>query len=126
MIVYKDFTTFDVLGEKINIFSTENEYGLNTVIEFGNGHYFHLGDEPVNIESAVSGWQKFYQMELSKDEITYILNDNSIIYTHNNLGELNGNEERNQEACEEGSKETSSKETSCEEASQEDCKKASS
>jgi hypothetical protein len=123
MFVYKNYETFDVLGEKINIFSTENEYGLNTVIEFGDAHfgegfYYHIGNKPVNIESALSGWQSFYQTPLSKDEYEFILNDNSLSNIINTSGELNGNEESI-------SKETSSSKETCQEtSSKETCEKS--
>lgn len=78
MIVYKDYVTFVILGEEINLISDETDYGRNTVAEI-NGGFHYLGDEPANVASAVFAWQEVYGRDLSPEELRQILIDNHLI-----------------------------------------------
>lgn len=116
MIVYKDCTDYNILGEIISVFSTETDYGLSTVIEFDKQYYYYLGNEPNNIESAIFAWQDYYNYQLCDSELAIILEDNKI----NKFGESNGNsEETSKKKCEETNKE-SFKET-CKENNKKGC-----
>ena len=57
MIVHKDYTTFNVLGTEINLYSNETVYGLSTVAEMPDRLHY-LGNETPNIVAAVFAWQE--------------------------------------------------------------------
>jgi hypothetical protein len=79
MIVYKDYLTFTVMGEEINLFSDEDtDYGRNTVAEI-NGGFHYLGDEPPGVSAAIFAWQEVYNRELSSEELHQVLVDNHLI-----------------------------------------------
>jgi hypothetical protein len=78
MIVYKDYVTFIILGEEINLISDETDYGRNTVAEI-NGGFHYLGDEPTNVASAVFAWQEVYGRDLSPEELRQVMVDNHLI-----------------------------------------------
>lgn len=78
MIVHKDYATFSILGQDINIFSEDLGHVRNTVAEIeGNFHY--LGDEVPNVGSAVFAWQDVYGRDLTEDELRQVLVDNRLI-----------------------------------------------
>lgn len=78
MIVHKDYATFSILGQDINIFSEDLGHVRNTVAEIeGNFHY--LGDEIPNVGSAVFAWQDVYGRDLTEDELRQVLVDNRLI-----------------------------------------------
>lgn len=78
MIVYKDYVTFVILGEEINLISDETDYGRNTVAEIDGGFHY-LGDEPANVASAVFAWQEVYGRDLSPEELRQVMVDNHLI-----------------------------------------------
>jgi hypothetical protein len=82
-ILYRDYTTFNVLGEELNIFSSETEYGRSTVVEL-NGEFYYLGDEPADLETALFAWQDMHNKTLTLEEFEEIINTN---------GDQNGNKE---------------------------------
>lgn len=81
MIVYKDYISFKILNEKINLISHEFDYGLNTVAEMVNSQtdkFYYLGDQAPNIESAINAWQEVNKRVLSDEEICQIMLDNHL------------------------------------------------
>jgi len=78
MIVYKDYITFQVLGQEINLISSETEYGRNTVAEMPN-QYHYLGDEVPNIAAAIFAWQEVNGRDLTEEELRQVMVDNGLI-----------------------------------------------
>jgi hypothetical protein len=78
MIVRKDCITFQVMGQEINLYSEELEYGRSTVAEMGN-YYHYLGDEIPGIAAAIYAWQEANNRELSNEELRQIMLDNHLI-----------------------------------------------
>jgi hypothetical protein len=120
MIVYKDYEEFVILGENVLVYSTKTDYGLSTVIEFGDHFYYYLGNESPCMDAILFAWQDHYNRQLSDLEIISILEENSLTQISKKLGALHGNQESNQEACQETGKEI------YQEASKESCGKETS
>lgn len=78
MIVYKDYVTFTVLGQEINLFSEDLDTGRNTIAEIDN-RYHYLGSEPVTISSAIFAWQEVFGRDLSGEELKQTLIDNKLL-----------------------------------------------
>jgi hypothetical protein len=78
MIVYKDYVVFTVLGEEINLISSETAYGQSTVAEI-NGQYHYLDDELPTIASAIFVWQELNNRDLTTEELHQIMVDNKLI-----------------------------------------------
>lgn len=78
MIVYKDYVVFTVLGEEINLISSETAYGRSTVAEI-NGQYHYLDDELPTIASAIFAWQELNNRDLTTEELHQIMVDNKLI-----------------------------------------------
>lgn len=78
MIVYKDYVTFVVLGQEINLISDELDTGRNTVAEI-NEKYYYLGNEYPNVSAAIFAWQDAFERELSGDELRQTLIDNKLL-----------------------------------------------
>lgn len=74
-ILYKDYVTYNILGDELNLFSYETEYGRSTVAELGD-RYYYLGDEPANLESALFIWQDMQGKILSLEEFEEVTNNN--------------------------------------------------
>lgn len=74
-ILYKDYITFNILGEELNIISNETDYGRSTVAEL-NGQFYYLGDEPNDLETALFAWQDMQNKILSLEEFEEILKNN--------------------------------------------------
>lgn len=74
-VFYKDYTTFTILGEKVNLISSETENGLMTVVEIGN-YFYYLGSEPPNIESVLFAFQDLKGISLQEDVVQKIILDN--------------------------------------------------
>ena len=78
MIVYRDCTTFTVLGGKIHLYSEDLQHGRNTVAEI-NGHFHYLGDELPNIAGAIYAWQDVNGRDLTNEELRQVFVDNNLI-----------------------------------------------
>lgn len=78
MIVYKDYFTFTVLGQEINLILNETDYGQSIVAEI-NDKYYYLGDDKPNIGAAILAWQQVNGRDLNDDEFRLVLIDNHII-----------------------------------------------
>lgn len=77
MIVYKDYTTFTVLGQEINLVSDETDYGRNTVAEITDSYYY-LGDEFPTVATAILAWQEVNGRNLTGEELHRVLLDNHL------------------------------------------------
>lgn len=75
MIVYKDHTTFTVLGNEINLYSETLEYGQNTVAEMEKRIYY-LGPEQPGVGAAIIAWQAFNGRDLTDEELRKVLAEN--------------------------------------------------
>ena len=78
MIIYKDYITFLINGEDVNLISDTVDAGINTVAEIGE-RYYYLGHELPNISAAIFAWQKINDLELSDEEFRQVLIDNGFI-----------------------------------------------
>ena len=78
MLVYKDYLTFTVMGQNINLVSDETAYGRNTVVEI-NGHYHYMADEPPNVATVVFAWQEVNGRDLTNEELRQVMVDNHFI-----------------------------------------------
>jgi hypothetical protein len=78
MSVYKDYISFDIMGDKVSIISDETSHGRNTVAEI-DGNYHYLGDEFHGIAAAIFAWQEVNGTDLTVDELHQIMLDNHII-----------------------------------------------
>jgi hypothetical protein len=74
-ILYKDYITFNILDQEINLISDQTDYGRNTVAEV-DGELFYLGSEPPSLENAIVVWQDIHDRDLSLNEIDKIIIDN--------------------------------------------------
>lgn len=74
MIVYKDYVSFNILGQEINLISDETDYGRNTVAEINNS-YHYLGDELPSIVGAVVAWQEVNGRDLTDEEMNQVMKD---------------------------------------------------
>ena len=92
MIVYKDYVTFIVMGQEINIISDETDYGRNTVAEIGDSFHY-LGDEYPTISSAIFAWQEVNNKELSSGELRQVMVDNNLL-SQSTEGDSNGKQEK--------------------------------
>lgn len=80
MIVYKDYSTYNILGQEINLILNETDYGQSVVAEV-NDKYYHLDpSERVNIGAAILIWQQINSRDLSDEEFRLVLIDNHIIF----------------------------------------------
>jgi hypothetical protein len=78
MIVYKDYTIYDVLGQKVNLISDEMGNGQNTVAEIDDVYYY-LGNETPNVLAAVLAWQEYTGKDLTEDELNQVMITNNLI-----------------------------------------------
>jgi len=77
MIVYKDYVTFSILGEEINLISDETDYGQITFAEIG-GQYFYRGQVQPNVSAAISAWQDIFGREVTMQELHQVMIDNHL------------------------------------------------
>jgi hypothetical protein len=76
--VRKDYITFIMLGQEVNLISNESVYGLSTVAEINN-QYHYLGSEPDTIGSAICAWQDINNREFTAQELRQVMIDNHIL-----------------------------------------------
>lgn len=77
MTVYKDYSTFIVMNQEINIISDEFDFGRHTIAEV-NGKFYHIGNEESNIVAAVFAWQELNKRDLSTEELKQVMIDNHL------------------------------------------------
>lgn len=77
-IVYKNYTTYMVLGTSVNLLSEELDIGRNTIAEVGNS-YHYLGPKLLNISSAIFVYQNIFKREITNEEFSQIMIDNNLI-----------------------------------------------
>lgn len=78
MIVYKDYIVFTILGQEVNLISSDTVYGQSTVAEIDN-HYYYLGIESPTLGAAVMAWHDLHQRDLTNEELDQIISDNKSI-----------------------------------------------
>jgi hypothetical protein len=78
MIVYKDYITFIILGDEVNLISNETSYGRSTVAEINN-KYYYLDDEVPLISTALFAWQELNNKQLNSEELHQVMVDNNLI-----------------------------------------------
>lgn len=78
MIVYKNYVTFQILDNEINLISDETDYGINTVAEVKD-KYYYMGSEPCNIATAIFVWQEMNDKILTDAELQQVMLDNNLI-----------------------------------------------
>ena len=75
-LLYKDCITFNILGDELNIFCNNTDYGRSTVAEL-NDQFYYLGDKPVDLTSALFAWENLLGKILSPTELEEITKNNS-------------------------------------------------
>lgn len=78
MIVRNDCVSFRILGQKINLYSEDLGYTLNTVADMGD-HFHYLGNELPNVLAAVFAWQEVNGRDLTNEELRQVMTDNQLI-----------------------------------------------
>lgn len=76
MIVHKDYFSFVINDQEVCVYADETEYGLSTVLEFGDAYYY-LGDQFPDLETVILAWQDFYNKNLSEEELSHIKTNNA-------------------------------------------------
>lgn len=77
MIIYHSATTYQILGQKVHLYSEQLGEVLNTVAEIGDKIHY-LGNEFANLTTAVFAWEDLNGRPLTKEELRQVLNDNNI------------------------------------------------
>jgi hypothetical protein len=77
-LVHKDYITFIILTQEVNLISDECYFGRNTVAEINN-KYHYLGSEIPTIGTAILAWQEVNGRELDQQELRQIMIDNHIL-----------------------------------------------
>lgn len=75
LVLHKDYITFNVLGDEVNIIYDPYSDQEFTFAEI-NERIYYLGNRPPTIESAIFAWEKVYETTLTADQITQIINNN--------------------------------------------------
>ncbi len=78
MIVYKNYSTFIIKGQEIDLISDEISNSQNTVAEI-NGTYYYLGNETPNVLAAVLAWQESTGQDLNTEELQQVMIDNQLV-----------------------------------------------
>lgn len=78
MLVYKNYSTFLVLGKEILLFSEDLDNTRNTIAEV-DGQIHYLGNEPCNVASAIFAWQELNGRDLTSEELRQVLVDNNLL-----------------------------------------------
>jgi len=75
---YIDFTTFMILGQEVNIFIEDTDYGRNTVAE-ACCQFYYLGDAEPDILSAITALESITGKRLTDAEFDKILIENDLL-----------------------------------------------
>jgi hypothetical protein len=75
-IIYKDYITFKILEDIVDVFSDETDYGRNTVALINEKVYYYLGLEEPTLENVMFAWQDFNEVLLSEEQFETILKQN--------------------------------------------------
>lgn len=77
MIAYNTATPYFILGDRLEFFSNETAYGWMTIIYMYQA-YHHLGNQLVNLRTAIDLWQKINGILLTQEEIEMVMIENSL------------------------------------------------
>lgn len=75
MIVYNTAVIYHVCGTPIELFSDETAYGWSVVAEVNN-LYHYLGNQLMNLHTAIHLWQQLNNRILSQEEFELVLIEN--------------------------------------------------
>jgi len=78
MIVYKDYISFTILEDQVNLIHSDTVYGPSTVAEI-NEQYHYMGNELPTLATAIVAWQEIKDKDLSDEDVQKILVDNKFI-----------------------------------------------
>lgn len=68
---------FDILGNHIILFASETAYGNLAVAELDNT-FHQLGNQPVNISTAIRVWEYLNNRLLTNEELDQVIIDNGL------------------------------------------------
>lgn len=77
MLLYKDYLTFKILEQDVNLVFSDTDYGYNTIVEIMD-KYYYLGNSQPNIYTAILAWQKVFNRTLTEEEQRLVMMDNHI------------------------------------------------
>lgn len=75
-ILYKDYITFKILNDIVDVISDETDYGRSTVVVTNGKNYYYMGDEPPNLETVLFAWQDLNEILLSEEQFETIMKQN--------------------------------------------------
>lgn len=71
---FSDFTTFDILGQKVNLILSDQEYDYSGYLTAEiDDKYYQLGIQDLDINAAIVAWQMHFDMKLTDDEIKSLM-----------------------------------------------------
>lgn len=76
-VLVNETIVFHVIDCSIELASSDTSYGWKTIgIIGGQTHY--LGDELINLETALNLYQSINNRMLSKEEVQYVVDENTL------------------------------------------------
>lgn len=76
VLIFRDYISFDILGQPIRLISNETCYGQQTVAEV-NDQYHYLGHADWTLSTAILAFERIYGRELTKEEVSQVLRENN-------------------------------------------------
>jgi len=76
VLIFRDYISFDILGQHIHLISNETCYGQQTVAEVDDC-YHYLGHADWTLSTAILVFERIYGRELTKEEVNQVLRDNN-------------------------------------------------
>lgn len=76
-IVYKDYDTFFILGDEVNLISAHTDYGFSTVAEIKD-QFYYMGELFPDITAAILAWQEINNKQLTAEQISNTISDNNL------------------------------------------------
>ena len=76
--IYKDYISFQILGQEVFLYSDVLETGRNTVVQIEEDLQY-IGSEYPTISSAIFSWQEYYGFQLTEAELHKVMIDNKLI-----------------------------------------------
>lgn len=75
-ILYRDYITFKILDDIVDVISDETDYGRSTVAMINGIDFYYVGDEPPTLETVLFAWQDLNEILLSEEQFETILKQN--------------------------------------------------
>ena len=79
MIIYHKSTPFSVMNNTVFLYSEELNNGIISTVAEMNNEIHYLGDESVNIATAILAWQEIMGRNLTSEEVNQVMIDNNLI-----------------------------------------------